>query len=149
MLGGTASPLFDATEPPPGASYAGPGNRREMAGPPVYSWADPPPSRTRRWPHAFGRHPRSCRREVYDRIHAKRTVKAIDQHAEGTADVLIDVVYRELVSGSFAEYAVASVDQTARKPANRTFAQAGTVPLAVTTVPQGLRAVSAQTSAPE
>ena len=34
-VGGAAPTLFAATEPIPGASYAGPGNRREMAGPPV------------------------------------------------------------------------------------------------------------------
>ena len=50
-----------------------------------------------------------------------------------------DDVYGELVAGSFAEYAVASVDQIARKPRNLTFAQAGTVPLAAMTALQGLR----------
>ncbi|EPR75410.1 Oxidoreductase-like protein/Short-chain dehydrogenase [Leifsonia rubra CMS 76R] len=32
---GALPTLFAATEPIPGGSYAGPGNRREMAGPPV------------------------------------------------------------------------------------------------------------------
>ena len=32
---GATPTLFAATEPIPGGSYAGPGNRREMAGPPV------------------------------------------------------------------------------------------------------------------
>jgi len=32
---GATPTLFAATEPVPGGSYAGPGNRRELAGPPV------------------------------------------------------------------------------------------------------------------
>jgi len=50
-----------------------------------------------------------------------------------------DEIYGELVAGAFAEYAVARVERLALKPANLTFDQAGTVPLAGMTALQGLR----------
>jgi NADPH:quinone reductase-like Zn-dependent oxidoreductase len=50
-----------------------------------------------------------------------------------------DDVYGELVSGSFAEYAVAPADRVALKPSNLTFEQAATVPLSGMTALQGLR----------
>jgi NADPH:quinone reductase-like Zn-dependent oxidoreductase len=50
-----------------------------------------------------------------------------------------DEVYGEVVAGAFAEYAVASADLVAIKPANLTFEQTAAVPLAARTALQGLR----------
>ena len=50
-----------------------------------------------------------------------------------------DEVYAELEAGTFAEFAVAAEKLLAHKPANLTFEQAATVPLAARTALQGLR----------
>lgn len=50
-----------------------------------------------------------------------------------------DEVYAELEAGAFAEYAVAPENLLAHKPANLSFEQAATVPLAARTALQGLR----------
>ncbi|WP_326555928.1 NAD(P)-dependent alcohol dehydrogenase [Micromonospora sp. NBC_01813] len=50
-----------------------------------------------------------------------------------------DAVYAEIETGSFAEYAVVPAGRAWRKPANITFTEAATVPLAGVTALQGLR----------
>jgi NADPH:quinone reductase-like Zn-dependent oxidoreductase len=50
-----------------------------------------------------------------------------------------DEVFGEIIGGAFAEYASVSEDALALKPANLTFEQAATVPVAGTTALQGLR----------
>jgi NADPH:quinone reductase-like Zn-dependent oxidoreductase len=50
-----------------------------------------------------------------------------------------DEVFADVVTGGFAEYARASQDVVAPKPANLTFEQAAAVPLAALTALQGLR----------
>ncbi|MCU1441599.1 MAG: hypothetical protein JWP85_2596 [Rhodoglobus sp.] len=65
------------------------------------------------------------------------TVEAVGSGVSGLKPG--DEVYGELVSGSFAEYAVAPAARLALKPANLTFEQAATVPLSGMTALQGLR----------
>ncbi|WP_214467512.1 NAD(P)-dependent alcohol dehydrogenase [Microbacterium flavescens] len=63
-----------------------------------------------------------------------------------TAFAVGDEVYGEFDGGAFAEYVAAPVAMIARKPANLTFEQAGTVPLAGMTAYLGLRDAGAVTT---
>lgn len=75
-----------------------------------------------------------------DRIRGKDVAGLIEAvGADVTQFQVGDEVYGEVVAGTFAEYTVASADLVEIKPANLTFEQAATVPLAGQTALQGLR----------